>query len=127
LRQHLADGHVHHGGEVCEPAGHRDVGGIQRPDLFGLRDGQLPQQVGVRAEHIQILADGADTGSHPGAHILRIELPGDQTLVHLRLDGSEHDLIVAVPPGHAAEPGTNVHLKVVQSLWFDVCGQRLRN
>ena len=83
--------------------------------------------LGVRAEHVQILAQDADAASYPSARILRIEQLSDQYLVHLRLDGSEHDLIVAAPPGQVAEPGTNVHLKIVQSLWFDGCGQRVRN
>ncbi|MCY7305092.1 MAG: ABC transporter ATP-binding protein [Rhodoferax sp.] len=83
--------------------------------------------LGVRAEHVQILAQRIDTASHPRARVLRIERLSDQTLVHLRLDGSDHDLVVAAPPGQAAEPGTNVHLKIVQSLWFDSGGQRVRN
>lgn len=83
--------------------------------------------LGVRAEHVQILAQGVDSASHPRARIQRIERLSDQYLVHLRLDGSEHDLIVAAPPGQVAEPETSVHLKIVQSLWFDSRGQRVRN
>ena len=39
--EHPAASHVHHGGEVHKVPGHRDVGGVQRPDLVGSGDGQL--------------------------------------------------------------------------------------
>jgi len=83
--------------------------------------------LGVRAEHVQILAQDADAASYPSARILRIEQLSDQYLVHLRLLDGGHDLIVAAPPGQVAEPGTDVHFTIVQSLWFDGNGQRVRS
>jgi len=91
---------------------------------------QVPPTVatlGVRAEHVQMLTEVANASSHPIARILRIERLSDQYLVHLRLEGSEHDLIVAAPPGQVAEPGMRVHLRILQSLWFDSRGQRIRS
>ena len=45
--QHLAAGHVHDGGEIDEASRHRNVGGVQRPDLIGTADDHLAQQVGI--------------------------------------------------------------------------------
>ena len=47
IGQHLAAGHVHHGGEVNETSSHRDVCRVQRPDVIGAPDGKLSQQMGV--------------------------------------------------------------------------------
>jgi len=38
---------VQHGGKVDEPAHHRNVGDVHRPDLVGPGNGQLPEQLGV--------------------------------------------------------------------------------
>ena len=45
MREHAARGHTHHGGEIDEAPGHRNIGGVQRPDLGGTGDRQLAQQV----------------------------------------------------------------------------------
>lgn len=45
VSEHPAAGYIHHGREVDEPALHRDVGRVQRPDLVGAADGHLAQQV----------------------------------------------------------------------------------
>jgi hypothetical protein len=47
VREYPAAGHVHHGGEIDKASGHRNVGRVQRPDLVGPGDGELPQQVRV--------------------------------------------------------------------------------
>ena len=50
VRQNAARGHFHHGGQINEAVGHRDVGLVQRPDLVGAGDSQLTQQ--IRIDHV---------------------------------------------------------------------------
>ena len=89
--------------------------------------GELPAPVqavtaGIRAEHLR-LADVTETGC--AAHVRRIERLSDQRLVHLTLDGSEHELISAASAGTSVEPGAAVHLHLGRPLWFDAAGQRI--
>jgi len=89
--------------------------------------GELPAPAravtaGIRAEHLQLAATGC------AAHVRRIERLSDQHLVHLALDGSEHELISAAPAGFtglAVEPGAAVRLQIGRPLWFDAAGQRI--
>ncbi|UUZ75792.1 ABC transporter ATP-binding protein [Polaromonas sp. P1(28)-13] len=82
--------------------------------------------LGVRAEHVHLRrCDQAGT-THTQAQVKRIERLSDQHLVHVGLAGSEHDLIASALPGHRFEPGEVVHMALLQSLWFDAEGQRMR-
>ena len=79
--------------------------------------------VGVRAEHVQ-LADAASTLLR--GRVQRIERLSDQYLLHLRLNDSDTELIVSAPPEQLAHAGQEVGIHVVQSLWFDAAGLRVR-
>ncbi|WP_394790291.1 ABC transporter ATP-binding protein [Rhodoferax sp.] len=83
--------------------------------------------VGVRAEHVQLHHHGLkDAVAHP-VQVKRIERLSDQYLVHLNLVGSAHDLIACAAPGQVFEPGQEVDMQMLQSLWFDAQGQRVRS
>lgn len=84
------------------------------------------ETLGVRAEHVRLLRDDPASGGHQRGQVRRIERLSDQHLVHVGLTGSAHDLIVAAPPGHSFEPGEVVGVELLQSLWFDARGQRVR-
>jgi hypothetical protein len=90
----------------------------------------LPERVktvGVRAEHMQIHPlQSAVAGSVP-AMVLRLERLSDQYLVHVRLRGSEQELIVSCGPNHVAQAGQDVQIQFMQSLWFDAADQRVRS
>ena len=81
--------------------------------------------VGVRAEHLRLHRD-SNAGAHAGAKVMRIERLGDQHLVHVGLNNADHELITAAPPGVSFEPGDAVRVELLQALWFDADGQRLR-
>lgn len=89
--------------------------------------GELPAPpeavtAGIRAEHLQ-LADATQAGC--AARVRRIERLSDQHLVHLALDGSDHELVSAAPAGTLVEPGTAVRLRLGRPLWFDAAGLRI--
>lgn len=79
--------------------------------------------VGVRAEHVK-LAEVA--GAALRARVQRIERLSDQYLLHLRLADSDTELIVSAPPEQLAHAGQEVGIGIVQSLWFDAAGLRVR-
>ena len=87
--------------------------------------------VGVRAEHVQICTDsaGADVGvkALQQARIVRTERLSDQYLIHLRLHGSEQDLIGSASAGQSVQPGQDVTVQLSHCLWFDASGQRVRH
>jgi multiple sugar transport system ATP-binding protein len=95
-----------------------------------LPDLALPEPVvtvGVRAEHVHLHREArTQTGRHALAEVRRVELLGEQYLVHARLAGSEHDLIASALPGHLFEQGEVVRLELLQSFWFDAAGLRVR-
>jgi multiple sugar transport system ATP-binding protein len=78
--------------------------------------------VGVRAEHLRLHTAGS---SHRAARVQRIERLSDQHLVHLRLDGSEQELVSAAPPGTDVAPGAAVGLELLRPLWFAADGRRI--
>lgn len=83
--------------------------------------------IGVRAEHVQIMAaDDSGSTPHAKAKIKRIERLSDQYLLHLHLDGTDQLLIVAARPGQIATPGDNIRFHISHSLWFAANGQRVR-
>ena len=87
--------------------------------------------VGVRAEHVQICTTSAgaspDVDTQQRARIVRTERLSDQYLIHLRLHGSEQDLIGSASPGQSAQPGQDVTVQMSHCLWFDAHGQRVRH
>ncbi len=83
--------------------------------------------VGVRAEHVRLHRSEHANTLHPRAQVKRIERLSDQYLVHLGLTGSAHDLIASAQPGQLFEPGEGVAIDMLQSLWFDSRGQRVRS
>lgn len=94
-----------------------------------LPDAAVPQQVntiGVRAEHVRLHHQDQTNGTHTQARVKRVERLSDQYLVHLGLVGSGHDLIASVPPGDILQPGDAAGVELMQSLWFDAEGQRVR-
>lgn len=80
--------------------------------------------VGVRAEHVQ-LTDAA--GASLRGRVQRIERLSDQYLLHLRLNDSDTELIVSAPPEQLAHAGQEVGIHIIQSLWFDAAGLRVRD
>ena len=76
--------------------------------------------VGIRSEQVRL------NGGGRAAQVLRIESLSDQQLVHVRLAGTEHDLITAVARGTPVEPGDTVQLQLQRPLWFGAEGRRLR-
>ena len=79
--------------------------------------------VGLRAEHVQ-LTDAANASLR--ARVLRLERLSDQYLVHLRVHGSDAELIVSAPPEQPAHAGQEVGVHITHSLWFDAAGLRVR-
>ena len=80
--------------------------------------------VGLRAEHLQI-TDAASATLR--GQVQRIERLSDQYLVHLRLHGSGEELIVSAPPEQLAHTGQELGIQMIQSLWFDSEGLRVRS
>lgn len=79
--------------------------------------------VGVRAEHVELVEA---TGASLRGRVQRIERLSDQYLLHLRLADSDTELIVSAPPEQLAHAGQEVGIHIVQSLWFDAAGLRVR-
>jgi hypothetical protein len=82
--------------------------------------------IGVRAEHMQIHSAQAAVANRVPAVVQRLERLSDQYLVHLRLQGSEQELIASCGPDHVAQVGQDVLIEFTQCLWFDAADQRVR-
>jgi multiple sugar transport system ATP-binding protein len=74
------------------------------------------QTVGLRPEHIQL-------GEGRLAKVGRIEHLGDQTRLHLDLDG--HRIITLTDAHSNLSPGDTIAVKPVNPLYFDSAGLRL--
>ncbi len=85
--------------------------------------------IGVRAEHLALchsaLAPAASEASL-AAQVTRIEQLSDQHLVHLRLAAGDHPVVAASARGQLFAPGDAVRLTLLESLWFDAEGRRVR-
>jgi len=77
--------------------------------------------VGLRAEHLRLV--GANGGLR--AEVRRVERLSDQHLVHLSLNGGEHQLISAAPSDEHFAPGDQVSVEPARTLWFDAAGRRI--
>jgi multiple sugar transport system ATP-binding protein len=82
--------------------------------------------IGVRAEHLRLHRDGAAAVGEATARVRRIERLSDQLLVHVGLDGHETELVTLAPPGSHFEHDDAVRVELLQPLWFDATGQRVR-
>jgi multiple sugar transport system ATP-binding protein len=82
--------------------------------------------VGIRAEHLRLAKPGDDAAGLYRAQVRRVEQLGDQHLLHVKLADSPHDLIALAEPQMAIESGAQVKLLILNSLWFDSAGQRVR-
>jgi multiple sugar transport system ATP-binding protein len=82
---------------------------------------------GLRAEHLEVL-DASSPAAREGrpARLSRLESLSDQRLALFVLDGTEHELVAALPPDAAVTPGDEVRLRLRHVLWFDAQGQRVR-
>ena len=97
---------------------------LPRALVPGLAGPQQAATVGVRAEHLLLHRSSGDR-AHRVARITRIERLSDQHLVHVHLDGSEQDLIMAASAGVSFDPGETVHVELLRPLWFGADGQRI--
>jgi multiple sugar transport system ATP-binding protein len=72
--------------------------------------------IGLRPEHIS-------QGTGKSASVTRVEHLGDQTRLHLRLEG--HDIITLDDVHTGLEPGDNVAIQPHNPLFFDASGSRI--
>ncbi len=78
--------------------------------------------MGLRPEHI--LTGGEASVATP-ARITRVEHLGDQTRLHLRVNG--HDLVTLTEPHTVARPGDALSIAPRSPLFFDGEGRRIRS
>ncbi|MEM8840652.1 MAG: TOBE domain-containing protein, partial [Pseudomonadota bacterium] len=84
-------------------------------DLFaGAPEGS--KTIGLRPEHIQL-------GEGKPAQVTRIEHLGDQTRLHLMLDG--HEVVTLMDPGMDLERGDTLAIQPRNALYFDAAGARI--
>ena len=98
---------------------------VPRAMLNGIKAPERAVTVGARAEHLRLHRDMTDP-VYRSARVRRVERLSDQHLVHVGLDDTDHELITAAPTGLSFEPGDAVGVELVQPLWFDADGQRVR-
>jgi multiple sugar transport system ATP-binding protein len=70
----------------------------------------------LRPEHIR-------AGHGKTATVARIEHLGDQTRLHLTLDG--HQVVTLAEPDHELEPGDALPIEPLNALYFDASGARI--
>jgi multiple sugar transport system ATP-binding protein len=84
-------------------------------DLFGTAP-KGAKTIGLRPEHIA-------QGDGKSASVTRVERLGDQTRLHLRLEG--HDIITLTDVHSQLEPGDHIAIKPLNPLYFDNSGTRM--
>ena len=99
---------------------------VPRSALHALAAPLHTTTVGIRSEHLLLHAKSAtDDGRADSARVLRVERLSDQYLVHVAIDGGDHELVAA----HTANPelvaGDAVDLEVRRALWFGADEQRI--
>jgi multiple sugar transport system ATP-binding protein len=77
--------------------------------------------VGVRTEHLLISEPGDD---HLPARVHRVEHLGDQTHVHLEFEG--RSLVTLAGPHRSFAHDEQVGLRLIEPLYFDVEGRRIK-
>ncbi len=70
----------------------------------------------LRPEHIRI-------GQGKPAEVTRVEHLGDQTRLHLSLDG--HPVVTLAEAGHEPDPGDSLPIEPIDALYFDAAGARI--
>ncbi|MES1161632.1 MAG: ABC transporter ATP-binding protein, partial [Rhizobacter sp.] len=98
---------------------------LPRSMLPGVPAPERAVTVGARAEHLRLHRDAIDLTLR-SARVRRIERLSDQHLVHVGLDGTDQEVITAASAGSSFEPGDSVGVELMQPLWFDADGQRVR-
>ncbi|HEY4067280.1 MAG TPA: ABC transporter ATP-binding protein [Burkholderiaceae bacterium] len=98
---------------------------LPRALLGGLPAPERAATVGVRAEHLRLHL-GAPGAAFRSAQVKRVERLSDQHLVHVGLLDTDQELITAAPTGLSYEPGDAVGVELLQPLWFDADGRRVR-
>jgi ABC-type sugar transport system ATPase subunit len=78
-------------------------------------------QIGLRPEHIAV---GGDVPHAASARVRRVEHLGDQTRLHLAMEGAE--LVTLAEPHTPFQPGDDLAVGPVDPLFFDAAGRRLR-
>ena len=76
----------------------------------------LAKSIGLRPEHIAL-------GKGKSAKVSRVERLGDQTRLHLKLDG--HDIITLTDVHTRLEPGNLIAIQPRTPLYFDASGVRI--
>src|ERR1019366_2144731 len=71
--------------------------------------------IGIRAEHLRLHGASSDA-AHRDARVKCVERLSDQHLVHVRLDDSDQELIIAAPAGASFEPGEAVRVELLRPL-----------
>ncbi|MFC4271331.1 ATP-binding cassette domain-containing protein [Sneathiella chungangensis] len=84
-------------------------------ELFGLT-GNGAAQIGMRPEQIR-------QGSGQPAEVIRVEHLGDQTRLHLKLQG--YDITTLVDPHVTYDVGSNISIEPNDPLFFDDSGNRI--
>ncbi len=85
-------------------------------DLFGGAPNGA-HKMGLRPEHIK-------QGAGKPAKVLRLEHLGDQTQLHLDLEG--HKIVTLTDIHSELRPGDTVHIQPLNPLYFDSSGNRIR-
>jgi multiple sugar transport system ATP-binding protein len=100
---------------------------VPRSALGAIDSPELAVTAGLRAEHLGLDfgRDGATQVGTP-ARVLRLETSSDQRLAHVALDGTDQEIVAALPSRAAPLPGDVVHLLLGRPLWFDAQGHRIR-
>jgi multiple sugar transport system ATP-binding protein len=76
--------------------------------------------IGLRPEHIR---QGAGAGASRQAQVTRVERLGDQTRLHLTLDG--HPIVTLSDVHTTLEPGAALQIAPESPLYFDAAGHRI--
>ena len=101
---------------------------LPRAALPGVAAPSRTATVGVRAEHVRLHRNGGGNSSEPRqakARVRRVERLSDQHLVHVALDGGEHELISAAPGASQFDHDEAVGVELTRPLWFDAAGARI--
>ena len=85
-------------------------------DLFGNAP-KGASMIGLRPEHIE-------QGAGKPAKVVRLEHLGDQTQLHLELEG--HKIITLTDIHSRLQPNDTVHIQPLNPLYFDSSGNRIR-
>ena len=92
-------------------------------DLFGAAPHPAGAvTMGLRPEHIAL---GGDAVAATPARVTRVEHLGDQTRLHLRVNG--HDLVTLTAPHTRAKAGDALTVAARAPLFFDGAGRRIRS